>query len=99
MQLRLFEETSNEAHSHLNALMRGDDLRGKLKAIELWLKCGARAYGGNGQMVTPEEIPWADIAFRSTDFTLRRYLEDKAAGCELHYFETLDRRAPPPTDE
>jgi ADP-ribose pyrophosphatase YjhB (NUDIX family) len=50
-------------------------------------------------LVTPEEIPWADIAFRSTDFTLRRYLEDKAAGGEPHYFETLDRRAPPPKDE
>jgi ADP-ribose pyrophosphatase YjhB (NUDIX family) len=49
-------------------------------------------------LVTPEEIPWADIAFRSTDFTLRRYLEDKSAGREQHYFETLDRHAPPPKD-
>jgi ADP-ribose pyrophosphatase YjhB (NUDIX family) len=49
-------------------------------------------------LVSPGEIPWADIAFRSTDFTLRRYLEDRAAGRELHYFETLDRRAPPPKD-
>ena len=28
----------------------------------------------------PADIPWADIAFPSTDFTLRRYLEDRAAG-------------------
>jgi hypothetical protein len=49
-------------------------------------------------LVTPAEIPWGDIAFRSTDFTLRRYLEDKAAGQERHYFETLDRHAPPPKD-
>jgi ADP-ribose pyrophosphatase YjhB (NUDIX family) len=50
-------------------------------------------------LVTPQEIPWSDIAFRSTDFTLRRYLEDRAAGRELHHFETLDRHAPPPKDE
>jgi ADP-ribose pyrophosphatase YjhB (NUDIX family) len=50
-------------------------------------------------LVTPAEIPWADIAFRSTDFTLRRYLEDQAAGREQHYFETLDRHTPPPKDE
>ena len=45
-------------------------------------------------LVAPAEIPWADIAFRSTDFTLRRYLEDEAAGREGHYFATLDRHAP-----
>ncbi len=50
-------------------------------------------------LVTPAEIPWADIAFRSTDFTLRRYLEDKATGRERHYFETLDRHAPAPKNE
>jgi ADP-ribose pyrophosphatase YjhB (NUDIX family) len=43
-------------------------------------------------MVTPEQIPWADIAFPSTDFTLRRYLEDRAAGREPHHFTTIDRR-------
>jgi ADP-ribose pyrophosphatase YjhB (NUDIX family) len=50
-------------------------------------------------LLTPQEIPWSDLAFRSTDFTLRRYLEDRAAGRQLHYFETLDRHAPPPKDE
>jgi ADP-ribose pyrophosphatase YjhB (NUDIX family) len=42
-------------------------------------------------LVAPAEIPWADIAFRSTDFTLRRFLEDEARGREEHYFTTLDR--------
>ena len=50
---------------------------------------------GGGAGARPQDIPWEDIAFRSTDFTLRRYLEDKAAGREQHYFTTLDRRAPP----
>ncbi len=46
------------------------------------------------KLVRPEEIPWDDIAFPSTDFTLRRYLEDRAAGREEHHFTTIDRRLP-----
>jgi hypothetical protein len=46
------------------------------------------------KLVTPEEIPWEDIAFPSTDFALRRYLEDRAAAREPHHFATLDRRLP-----
>jgi hypothetical protein len=46
------------------------------------------------KLVTPDEIPWQDIAFASTDFTLRRYLEDRAAGVERHHFAEFNRRAP-----
>jgi ADP-ribose pyrophosphatase YjhB (NUDIX family) len=49
-------------------------------------------------LVEPGKIPWEEIAFPSTDFTLRRYLEDKAAGREQHHFTSIDRRlrsAPP----
>jgi ADP-ribose pyrophosphatase YjhB (NUDIX family) len=36
-------------------------------------------------LFAPEDSPWKDIAFRSIDFALRRYLEDRAAGVErLH---------------
>ncbi len=45
-------------------------------------------------LLAAAEIPWEDIAFPSTDFTLRRYLEDKAAGRGLYHFTTIDRRAP-----
>jgi ADP-ribose pyrophosphatase YjhB (NUDIX family) len=45
-------------------------------------------------LVEPKDIPWSDIAFPSTDFTLRRYLEDRAAGRDGHYFTELDRRLP-----
>ena len=38
------------------------------------------------------EIPWQEIAFRSVDFALRRYLEDRRAGLEQHHFRTLDLR-------
>jgi len=43
-------------------------------------------------LVDPKDIPWADIAFPSTVYTLERYLEDRAAGRENHYFTELDRR-------
>ena len=39
-----------------------------------------------------EQIPWADIAFRSVDFALRRYLEDRQAGLERHHFTAIDLR-------
>ena len=44
------------------------------------------------QLVRPEEIPWPQLAFPSTEFSLRRYLEDRAAGVEPHHFASLDRR-------
>jgi ADP-ribose pyrophosphatase YjhB (NUDIX family) len=43
-------------------------------------------------LVAPADIPWADIAFPSTEFTLQRYLEDKAGGREPYHFTTIDRR-------
>jgi len=43
-------------------------------------------------LVAPADIPWADLAFPSTEFTLHRYLEDKAGGSEPYHFTTIDRR-------
>jgi ADP-ribose pyrophosphatase YjhB (NUDIX family) len=45
------------------------------------------------KLVTPEDIPWNDIAFASTTFTLQKYLEDRAAGREGHHYATFERRA------
>jgi ADP-ribose pyrophosphatase YjhB (NUDIX family) len=36
------------------------------------------------------DIPWTDIAFRSVEFALRRYLADRGLGVEQHHFKTLD---------
>jgi ADP-ribose pyrophosphatase YjhB (NUDIX family) len=36
------------------------------------------------------DIPWADIAFPSVEFTLRRYLADRAAGREGLHYRTFD---------
>jgi ADP-ribose pyrophosphatase YjhB (NUDIX family) len=43
-------------------------------------------------LVEPAQIPWADIAFPSTEFALRSYLADRTAGIERHHFAELGRR-------
>jgi ADP-ribose pyrophosphatase YjhB (NUDIX family) len=49
---------------------------------------GAGAESLEVQAVQANEIPWSEIAFRSVDFALRRYLEDRGAGLErLHYWD------------
>lgn len=53
---------------------------------------GAGAESLEVDLVRPEDIPWADMAFPSTDFTLRRYFEDRATGAEPHHFMEIDRR-------
>jgi len=44
------------------------------------------------RLVTEQQIPWADIAFPSTEFALQRYFEDRSAGRDGHYFVQFDRR-------
>jgi 8-oxo-dGTP pyrophosphatase MutT (NUDIX family) len=36
------------------------------------------------------DIPWADLAFRSVEFCLRRYFEDRSAGRESLHWHTLE---------
>jgi len=38
-------------------------------------------------------IPWGEIAFRSVDFALRSYLEDRRLGRELLHFHDIDLRS------
>jgi ADP-ribose pyrophosphatase YjhB (NUDIX family) len=40
------------------------------------------------------DIPWHDIAFRSVDYALRRYLEDRREGLDRHHFTAIDLRPP-----
>lgn len=54
---------------------------------------GAGPESLEAHLVTPDRIPWSDIAFPSTDYTLRRYLEDQAAGVDRHHFTEFNRRA------
>ena len=44
------------------------------------------------ELVHPNDIPWPDLAFPSTEFTLRRYLEDRPGEREEYYFTELERR-------
>jgi ADP-ribose pyrophosphatase YjhB (NUDIX family) len=47
------------------------------------------------ELLAPADIPWKQIAFPSTEFSLRHYLEDRATGREPHHFTTIDRRLAP----
>ncbi|HEX3147598.1 MAG TPA: c-type cytochrome, partial [Gemmataceae bacterium] len=58
--MRRFEETSNEAHSRLKALMRDDDKRVQHKAIELWIKCAATAYSKDGMFTVAAPVDETD---------------------------------------
>jgi len=53
---------------------------------------GAGAESLESMLCTEEQIPWPDVAFRSVDFALRRYFEDRREGVERHHFTALDLR-------
>jgi len=53
---------------------------------------GAGAESLESMLCTEEQVPWSEIAFRSVDFALRRYLEDRREGVERHHFTALDLR-------
>ena len=53
---------------------------------------GAGAESLEVMLCDEHTIPWQDIAFRSVDFALRRYLEDRRAGLEQHHFTAIDLR-------
>ncbi len=72
---------AHQVHAFFRARLRSADFGAGPESLEV-------------KLVKPEDIPWADIAFQSTTFTLQRYLEDRAAGREDHHFATLDRRPP-----
>ncbi len=42
-------------------------------------------------LYTEAEIPWAELAFPSGEYTLRKFYEDRAAGREDHHFTELTR--------
>ncbi len=65
--------------------------RARLRSLEV----GAGPESLEVKMIATEDIPWADLAFPSTEFTLRRYLEDLEQGEERHHFTEAERRLPP----
>jgi ADP-ribose pyrophosphatase YjhB (NUDIX family) len=64
--------------------------RAKLRTPEF----GAGPESLEVKLVTADEIPWDDIAFPSSTFTLRKFLEDRAVGREGHHVTVLERGRP-----
>jgi len=75
----------NVVHAHQVHVM----FRARLTAPEF----GAGSESLEVGLYRPEDIPWADIAFPSIDFALRRYLEDRARGVEGLHTMDFDRPA------
>lgn len=71
--------SAHQVHVFFRARLRGPDFGAGPESLDV-------------KLVTPDEIPWEDIAFPSTSFTLRRYLEDRAAGLERHHFTEFSFR-------
>ena len=44
------------------------------------------------KLVDERDIPWADLAFPSTEAALRYYVTDRAAGVERHHVAEMQRR-------
>src|SRR5262245_22076363 len=57
VQERRFEQTSNQAHTYLVQMMAATDWRARHKALELWMKAGAGAYGREGTMTFHASSP------------------------------------------
>ena len=46
------------------------------------------------RLVDESEIPWDQLAFPSTEYALRRFVEDRAAGVDRHHVAEMQRRFP-----
>ncbi len=52
-------------------------------------KYGVGAESLEVRLCEERELPWRDLAFRSVEFTLKRYFEDRAAGLNGLHFHTI----------
>ena len=43
-------------------------------------------------LIDEKDIPWNDLAFPSTEFALRRFVEDRKAGIDRHHVAQMQRR-------
>lgn len=64
--------------------------RSRLAAPEF----GAGEESLEAMLVDPKDIPWEDIAFRSTTYALQQYLADRDTGNETTHLTTLETRQP-----
>ena len=61
----------------------------RAELVDARVRAGAGEPGGGP--VRGGRIPWAELAFPSGEFTLRKYFADRAAGREDHHFTELTR--------
>ena len=62
--------------------------RGQMRSA----RYGAGVESLETKLIPPADIPWSELAFPSTEFALRRYLEDLAAQREQCHFTEVARR-------
>jgi ADP-ribose pyrophosphatase YjhB (NUDIX family) len=73
----------NVVHAHQVHVM----FRARLPKPEF----GAGAESLEVELVSPEDIPWPEMAFPSVEFALRQYLADRERGTEGVHFRDFDR--------
>jgi ADP-ribose pyrophosphatase YjhB (NUDIX family) len=70
---------AHQVHVFFRGTLRSPDYGAGVESLEV-------------KLVRPPEIPWPELAFPSTEFALRRYLDDRAAAREEYHFAELARR-------
>jgi ADP-ribose pyrophosphatase YjhB (NUDIX family) len=70
---------ANQVHVMFRARMLQDEFAPGPESLEV-------------RLFSEAEIPWAELAFPSGEFTLRKFFEDRSANREHHHFVELSRR-------
>ena len=78
-------------------VLHADQVHVMFRAALPEAKFGAGAESLEVMLCDEADVPWQDIAFKSVDFALRRYFEDRRRGVEDHHFTTIDYRKHRPT--
>ncbi|HET9694506.1 MAG TPA: NUDIX hydrolase [Steroidobacteraceae bacterium] len=93
-------ETLEEARAHVEIgsllavvhVLHADQVHVMFRARMHEPRFGATAESLEVRLCEEHEIPWQEIAFRSVDFALKRYFDDRRRGVEDHHFTALDFR-------
>ena len=73
-------------------VLHADQVHVMFRAILPEAKFGVGAESLEVTLCSEADVPWQDIAFKSVDFALRRYFDDRRRGVEDHHFTALDYR-------
>jgi ADP-ribose pyrophosphatase YjhB (NUDIX family) len=95
-------ETWEEAHAAVDVgsllaivhVLHADQVHVMFRAKMHEPRFGATAESLEVKLCAETDVPWGEIAFRSVEFALRRYFEDRRRGVEDHHFAALDYRKP-----